>query len=161
MKRAAVLAFCVAIAAASAVDTPAALAQAPTANDREALDAAHALLAPAEWAAIRGVIAEQLAALRGGDGERAFSFASPGIRERFGDAAAFLAMVRDSYAPLLGARYTEYLDGAVVDGSPIQPVRLVMHDDTVLVALYQMTKGDDGRWRVAGCVLAPSTVRSV
>jgi hypothetical protein len=35
-----------------------------------------------------------------------------------------------------------------------------MNDDTVLVALYQMRKGDDGRWRVAGCVIAPSTLRS-
>jgi hypothetical protein len=69
-------------------------------------------------------------------------------------------MVRESYAALLDARYTEYLDGAVVDDTTIQPLRLVMNDDTVLVALYQMRKGDDGRWRVAGCVIAPSTLRS-
>ena len=136
------------------------LAQAPTPRDREAVDAGHALLPPAEWSAIRRVIGEQLEALRRGDATRAFSFASPGIRERFGDADTFLSMVRDTYTPLLEARYTEYLEGAVVEGSTIQPLRLVMQDDTVLVALYQMTKGDDGRWRIAGCVLAPSTLRS-
>jgi len=128
--------------------------------DRQAFDEAHARLPASEWTAIREVIDGQLAALRRGDAVRAFSFAAPGIRERFGDAPTFLAMVRDSYAALLDARYTEYLDGAVVDDTTIQPLRLVMNDDTVLVALYQMRKDADGRWRVAGCVIAPSTLRS-
>jgi hypothetical protein len=133
---------------------------APSTVDRDAIGAAHALLPASEWAAIRQVIADQLAALRRGDAVGAFSFAAPGIRERFGDAPTFLAMVRESYAALLDARYTEYLDGAVVDDTTIQPLRLDMDDDTVLVALYQMRKGDDGRWRVSGCVIAPSTLRS-
>jgi hypothetical protein len=114
----------------------------------------------AEWTAIRNVIDEQLAALRRGDAERAFAFASDGIRERFGDAPTFLRMVRDGYAALLAARHVEYLQGAVIAGATIQPLRLVMGDDTVLVALYQMQKDDAGRWRIAGCVIAPSTVRS-
>jgi hypothetical protein len=137
-----------------------AAADARSPEDRQAFDAAHARLPASEWTAIRRVIDEQLAALRRGDAIGAFAFAAPGIRERFGDAAAFLAMVRESYAALLDARYTEYLDGAVVDDTTIQPLRLVMSDGTVLVALYQMRKGGDGRWRVAGCVIAPSTLRS-
>jgi len=36
----------------------------------------------------------------------------------------------------------------------------VLKDDTVLVALYTMQKDDAGRWRIAGCLLAPSTVKS-
>jgi hypothetical protein len=136
------------------------VAGAPSPADRAAFEDAHARLPASEWTAIRQVIDDQLAALRRGDAIGAFSFAAPGIRERFGDAPTFLAMVRESYAALLDARYTEYLDGAVVDDTTIQPLRLVMNDDTVLVALYQMRKGDDGRWRVAGCVIAPSTLRS-
>jgi hypothetical protein len=129
-------------------------------SDAAAAAAAHAALPPAEWDAIRKTIGEQLAALRAGDGARAYAFASPGIRERFGDAPTFLRMVRDSYAPLLDARYTEFLDGAVIDGRTIQPLRLVLADDRVLVALYEMQRDDTGRWRIAGCALAPSTVRS-
>ena len=135
-----------------------AIAAATTPSDT--VDAAHALLPASDWTAIRSVIGDQLAALRDGDGPRAFSFAAAGIRERFSDAPTFLAMVRESYPALLTARYTEYLEGAVIDGSTIQPLRLVMNDDTVLVALYQMVKDDAGRWRIAGCVIAPSTVRS-
>ena len=42
----------------------------------------------------------------------------------------------------------------------IQPLRLVAPDNTVLVALYTMEKQKDGRWKIAGCVLAPSTVQA-
>jgi hypothetical protein len=124
-------------------------------------DAAHAALAPAEWAAIQQTIADQLSALREGDAGRAFSFASPGIRERFGDADTFLQMVRASYQALLDARYTQFLEGAVIDGRTIQPLRLVMQDETVLVALYEMQRDENTGWRIAGCALAPSTVRSI
>ena len=48
----------------------------------------------------------------------------------------------------------------MIDGATIQPLRLVLPDNTVLVALYQMQKQADGRWRIAGCVLAPSTVQA-
>src|SRR4051812_42465514 len=42
--------------------------------------------ARADWTAIKAVIDEQLAALAAGDGERAFGYASDGIREQVGDA---------------------------------------------------------------------------
>lgn len=142
----------------------AAIADAPVAAETQRtspkFEAAHAALAPAEWLAIRSVISDQLAALRSGDGSRAFSFASPAIREQFGDAPTFLQMVRASYGALLAARYTEFLEGAVIDGRTIQPLRLVMNDDTVLVALYEMQRDQRDGWRIAGCVIAPSTVRS-
>jgi len=68
-------------------------------------------------------------------------------------------MVQTSYTPLLDARYAEFLDGAVIDGNVIQPLRLILPDNTVLVALYTMEK-EKGRWHIAGCVLAPSTVQA-
>jgi len=122
-------------------------------------DAAEPKLGRPEWTAIKKVIGEQLDALRAGDGERAFSFASPGIRAQFGDARRFMTMVRSGYAPLLDARYTEFLEGAVIDGVIVQPVRLIAPDNTVLVALYTMEK-HKGAWRINGCQLAPSTVKA-
>ena len=115
---------------------------------------------PREWKAIKAVIGDQLAALKKDDGARAFKHATPGLQAQFGNAATFMQMVHAGYQPLIDARYREYLDGAVVDGQVIQPVRLVLRDDQVLVALYTMQKDDAGRWRIAGCLLAPSTVKS-
>src|SRR5262249_1234199 len=60
--------------------------------------AAEAKLGRAEWTAIKKVIGRQLVALRAGDGERAFSYASPGIRAQFGDAQRFMTMVRSGYS---------------------------------------------------------------
>lgn len=116
--------------------------------------------APADWSAIRSVVAAQREALVAGDGATAYAFAAPGIRTRFPTAASFMAMVRDSYAALIGARHTELLDGAVIGGDVIQPLRLVMPDGAVLVALYTMERQADGAWRIAGCLIAPSTLRS-
>lgn len=124
------------------------------------VSAAEPKLAKTDWQAIRTVIKLQLAALRAGDGARAFGYASPSIRAQFGDAQTFLAMVRRSYAALLVARYTEFLDGAVIDGTVIQPLRLIAPDNTVQVALYTLQKQRSGGWRISGCRLAPSTVQA-
>jgi hypothetical protein len=121
--------------------------------------AAETRLTKAEWTAIKKVISQQLAALRAGNGERAFGYASPGIQAQFGDAQTFLAMVRAGYSALLDARYTEFLEGAVIDGVIVQPLRLIAPDNSVRVALYTMEKQKRG-WRISGCQLAPSTVQA-
>jgi len=113
-----------------------------------------------DWTSIQRIIDEQLEALRSGDATRAFAYASTGIRDQFDDATTFMSMVRQRYGVLLTARYTEFLEGAVIDGHTLQPLRLVMNDDTVLVAIYEMQRDERGGWRIAGCVIAPSTVRS-
>ena len=119
-----------------------------------------ASLRATEWTSIRAAIGAQRKALIAGDGSKALSYASPGIRDQFGTPEVFLAMVRSAYAALLTARYTEFLEGAVIDGLVIQPLRLIAPDNTVQVALYTMEKQPDGRWKIAGCVLAPSTVQA-
>jgi hypothetical protein len=138
-------AFCLALALA--VFAGIAAAQAPEPRD-------------ADWKAMHTNIAEQRAALIAGDGDRAFGYASPGIRAQFVDAQTFMAMVRAAYAPLLMARYVEFLQGAVIEGTVIVPLRLVDGDNTVRVALYTMERQSDGSWRIAGCRIAPSTVQA-
>ena len=82
------------------------------------------------------------------------------IAGAFGTAANFLAMVRTAYGALVAARYTEFLEGALIEGNVVQPLRLVAPDNSVQVALYTMQKQPDGRWKISGCVLAPSTVQA-
>ena len=112
-----------------------------------------------DWDAIRKVIADQLEALRRDDGEQAFAHATAALQQQFGDADGFMRMVHGGYGALLAARYTEFLEGAVIDGVTIQPLRLVLPDNAVLVALYTMQREGEA-WRIAGCVLAPSTVKA-
>jgi hypothetical protein len=121
--------------------------------------AAESKVSKADWQAIKRVISEQLAALKAGKGGKAFGYATPAIQAQFGDAENFMAMVLSSYAPLLDARYTEFLEGAVIDGVIVQPLRLIAPDNTVRVALYTMEK-QKGVWRISGCAIAPSTVQA-
>lgn len=114
----------------------------------------------AEWKAIEQAIGQQRTALKAGDGARALTFATPALRDQFGSVDRFMRMVHDGFAPLLAARETKFLEGAVIEGTVIQPLRLILPDNTVLVAIYQMEKQKDGRWKIAGCVLAPSTVQA-
>jgi hypothetical protein len=134
---------------------------------RVALGAGIARLAIAAEAKLEGamagdqnVISQQLAALKTGDADKAFGYAAPGIRAQFGDAATFIAMVREAYSPLLFARYTEFLEGAVIDGVVVQPLRLIAPDNSVLVALYTVERQRGGGWRITGCQIAPSTVQA-
>ena len=113
-----------------------------------------------EWNCIKQTISAQVNALKAGDAAKAFSFASPVIRDQFGTPAHFLEMVRGGYGALIAARYTEFLEGAVIEGRIVQPLRLIAPDNTVLVALYTMEKQRDGVWKIAGCVLAPSSVQA-
>lgn len=116
--------------------------------------------APGDWSQIRRVIASQREALVEGDGERAFGFATPALRNHFGSAERFMRMVRESYSALLEARDAAFLEGAVIAGDVVQPLRLVLPDGSVRVALYGMQRQGDGTWRIAACVIAPSTLRT-
>ena len=113
-----------------------------------------------DWTAIRKVISEQLVALKAGDGTKAMTYAAPGIREQFGTPENFMRMVRGGYSALLNARRTQFLEGAVIEDAVVQPLRLFLPDETVLVALYQMQRQSNGQWRIGGCWIAPSTVQS-
>ena len=120
----------------------------------------HGQLQPAEWLSIQQVIGDQVQALKAGDGSKAISYSAPGIRQKFRTPERFLRMVRENYRALLDARYSTFLEGAVVDGITIQPLQLVLPDNSVVVALYTMVKQKDGVWRISGCVIAPSTAQS-
>lgn len=109
-----------------------------------------------DWRAIRQVVEEQLKALKSGNGERAMNYASLPLRAQFRSPENFLRMVRAGYAPLLDAHHTQFLEGSIVEGAVLQPLQLVLPDDSVLVAIYQLEKQDDGQWRIAGCAIAPS-----
>jgi hypothetical protein len=128
--------------------------------DMTAAIAAEPEMLASDWKAIEQVINAQRAALIAGDGDKAFSYATPAIRAQFGDVDTFMVMVRVAYPVLLTARYAEFLEGAVIDGLVIQPLRLVDADNSVRVALYTVEKQGDGTWRISGCRISPSTVQA-
>ena len=105
--------------------------------------------APSPVTPIQSVIAAQIEAFGRDDAAGAHQFASPGIKMRFPDPNAFLAMVKQSYAPLIHPRSTHF-DGS--DPGPVQKLTIVDSAGVVWTALYTLEQVD-GQWRITGCSL--------
>ena len=108
----------------------------------------------ADAEAVRAVIEAQLDAFRHDDAARAFTLATPGIRETFGSAENFLAMVRDSYAVIYRPKSVIFEPPHLIDGRLFQPVRLTDAEGRAWIAIYSMQRQPDGNWRTNGCQLA-------
>lgn len=115
---------------------------------------AQGAVSPADAKAVRAVIEAQLDAFRRDDAARAFSLATPGIRETFGSAENFLAMVRASYAVVYRPKSVLFETPQLIDGELLQPVRLTDAEGRGWIAIYPMQRQPDGSWRTNGCQLA-------
>lgn len=118
-------------------------------------------LSNADRAAIRQTIQGQIEAFKANDADLAFSFATPMIQNRFGDASRFVAMVKRGYMPVYRPRQVEFTDLLDVRGKPTQRLVVVGPDNDVFSAYYLMEQQADGSWRISGCVLRPIGDRSI
>ncbi len=107
----------------------------------------------ADRAQIRDVIGRQLEAFKRDDGETAFSFAAPGIKNIFGSVDNFMSMVRNGYQPVHRWQSFAFRDIRLVEDWVIQKVHVEAPDGTAVTAFYVMEKQPDGTWRIAGCSL--------
>ena len=114
-----------------------------------------------DWGSIRAVITSQLDAFKRDDAESAFSFASPGIQKQFRSAGEFMHMVRIGYRAVYRPESVRFLEPFVLSGQPVQPIEIVAHDDSVVIAFYIMERQRDGDWKIAGCALGSRSALSV
>lgn len=115
----------------------------------------------ADWASIRGVISSQLDAFKRDDAESAFSFASPAIQKQFHTAGEFMHMVRTGYKAVYRPESVRFLEPFILSGQPVQPLEIVAHDDSIVIAFYIMERQRDGEWKIAGCALGANSALSV
>lgn len=118
-------------------------------------------LSDADRTAIRQTIASQMEAFKANDVDRAFSFATPSIQDRFGDASRFVAMVKRGYLPVYRPRQVEFTDLLEVRGKPTQRLVVIGPDNDVFSAYYMMEQQDDASWRISGVILRPIGDRSI
>ena len=114
---------------------------------------AQATVSPLDARAVREVIEAQLDAFARDDAARAFSLATPGIREFFGTPEKFIDMVRRSYAVVYRPRSVLFESPVLVEGQVMQPVRLTDAEGRGWIAVYPMQRQPDGNWRTNGCQL--------
>jgi hypothetical protein len=104
----------------------------------------------------KALISRQLDAFARDDAAAAYALAVPGFKTMFADPDAFMAMVRDKYAPVYRHRSVDFGD-PVVDGDDIAiSATLVDNDNQVWTAIYKLAKQPDGQWLIGGCLLLKS-----
>lgn len=110
-------------------------------------------LAGDEVTAAREIIRAQEQAFARDDATTAYSFAAPGIHERFSNAEMFLNMVQQGYAPVYRHKSFEFGEAHSADGRIAQRVHIVDTEDVPWEALYTLEQQDDGSLKISGCVL--------
>ena len=103
--------------------------------------------------AVRAVIEAQLDAFRKDDAARAFSYATPSIRNMFGTPENFVEMVRTQYAVVYRPASVAFGKVDFLDGEPTQIVVYTDAESRHWLALYPMQRQPDGTWRINGCYL--------
>ena len=102
---------------------------------------------------IQSVIIKQLDALQHDDGTAAEAFAAPGIKDKFPEPSAFLAMVKEHYGALIHPKSTSFGEVVPSPHGPLQKMTIVSADGVVWTAIYSFEKVD-GAWRISACGLA-------
>lgn len=117
---------------------------------------ARAHLSDTDRQAIQRVIQSQLDAFQADDAETAFSFATPSIQARFGDARTFMNMVRTGYQPVYRPGSVLFQELIPFEDSVAQQVLITDQSGKSVLAVYPMERQQDGSWRIAGCYLRPA-----
>jgi hypothetical protein len=104
-------------------------------------------------AAAQSVIRSQEQAFSRDDPAAAYSHAAPAIQGIFPDAETFMAMVRNSYAPVYRHKSFEFGEARTADGRIAQRVHILDVDGVPWEALYTLEVQPDGSLKITGCVL--------
>ena len=104
-------------------------------------------------AAAQSVIRSQEQAFSRDDPAAAYSHAAPAIQGIFPDAETFMAMVRNSYAPVYRHKSFEFGEARVADGKIAQRVHILDAEGVPWEALYTLELQPDGSLKITGCML--------
>jgi len=110
-----------------------------------------AAVAASDARSVRAVIQAQLAAFAADDAQRAFSYAAPKLRDMFGNADNFVAMVRAGYPVVYRPASVAFLKPERVEGGLAQGVHMTDANGVLWLALYRLERQPDKSWRISAC----------
>lgn len=105
---------------------------------------------------VRAVIQAQFEAFAADDAKRAFSFATPKLREVFGNADDFIELVRSAYPVVYRHATVAFLKPERVDRALLQGVHLTDAQGVLWLAMYRMERQRDRSWRIGACQMVPT-----
>ena len=116
-----------------------------------AADAPPAAVSPADTSAARAAILAQIKAFAADDATRAFSFATPQLREMIGTPENFISMVRRNYPVVYRPASVAFLKPERDVDAMVQAVHMTDADGVLWLALYRLERQPDKTWRISGC----------
>lgn len=119
------------------------------------LAACFALPAAAQEGPIQGTIQSQIEAFQADDFARAFTFASPTIKQMFGTPENFGAMVRNGYPMVYRPAEVQMMDLREVAGSLWQRVRITDQAGAGWYLDYMMVETAEG-WQINAVQILPA-----
>ncbi len=105
---------------------------------------------------ITGTIQNQFDAFSTDDFEKAFTYASPFIKQLFGTHQNFGVMVSRSYPMVHRAEDVRFLELRTIAGSLYQKVQVRDADGQIHFLDYQMIQGENG-WKINGVQLVKAS----
>lgn len=111
--------------------------------------------------AVQLVIGNQISALKTGDGDSAYFYAAPNVKQAFPSAANFINMVQQGYKPLYQHRSFVFGKHTLSNGEIYQ--ELIITDETrkLWQFIYTLSRQEDSSWKVTNVVMYPFKGTSV
>ena len=113
------------------------------------------LARPADSIAVQAVIRGQLEAFKKDDARKAFTYASSGIHQSFGDdALTFGMMVQQQYPMVYRPKSYKFDPTLELEGNMVQGVVIEDQAGVMVRAVYLLIK-EGNAWKVSGVFLSP------
>ena len=110
-----------------------------------------AAVSQADTQGARAAIQAQLKAFAADDAKRAFSFATPQLRQMFGTPENFIEMVRNGYPVVYRPASVAFLKPERDGNALVQAVHMTDADGVLWLVLYHLERQPDKSWRISGC----------
>ena len=107
---------------------------------------------------IQGVISQQISSFQVDDFDKAFTFASPSIKNIFGNPNNFGKMVRRDFPMVWRTKGVDYLELSLVGDALVQRVMITDKIGEIFILNYIMVETNKG-WKIRGVIIdkRPST----
>ena len=114
-------------------------------------------ISPLQSEQVKDVISDQLKAFVEGDGQRAYSHATPGLQKIFPTIEGFMTMVERGYAPIYRSSTHDFGRSSIRGNQIYQELILTDQKGKTWQSIYVMEQQNDGSWKIGGVQMRRSS----
>lgn len=111
--------------------------------------------------AVTLVVQSQLHAFAEDDAETAFNLATESTQSLARTPNDFLKVIKQRFTPIYRHRHALFSEPEIIEGHALQIVQLIDHDNLVWIAIYEVEREADGKWKIDGCQLFETNNMSI